>query len=305
MSSTANSERIGFIGLGNIGAPMAMRIVDAGHPLRVYNRGPNRADPFAARGVPVAPSAAALARECDIVFMCVSNTAAVEAVVFGPDGVAAGGRTGMLVVDLSTIHPQATRDMAARLARTHGMGWVDSPVSGGPGGAAAGTLAAMVGGSTQDVERVRPVLRAFAGKVTHMGPAGNGMATKACNQMLSFGACAVACETLNLAARFGLDPNQLLEAVTGGFADSNMLRHYGKQITSGNFSGNTVTAMKDLEIGLDMARLTASPLPMISMVASFFRMALDKGHTATGMAAPMHLYADGPLVPAPQPSQTT
>lgn len=178
-----NKEKIGFVGLGDIGEPMAMRILEAGFPLRVYNRTAAKTQPLTARGAQSAASAAELARECDIVFLCVSDTAAVEQVVFGPGGIAEGGRPGQLVVDLSTIHPVQTQEMAQRLAAGHGIAWVDAPVSGGPAGARAGTLAVMAGGGAEDVERVRPVLMSFAGRVTHMGPVGCGMATKACNQI--------------------------------------------------------------------------------------------------------------------------
>ena len=292
-----NRERIGFIGLGDIGAPIAMRILDAGFPLRVYNRTATRMEPFVARGAQTAASATELARECDIVFLCVSNAEAVEAVVFGGDGVAQGGRPGMLLVDVSTVHPVKTQEMAQRLARDHAMGWVDAPVSGGTVGARAGTLAVMAGGSAAEVERVRPVLMSFAGRVTHMGGVGCGMAMKAFNQMLSFGTGAVIAETMNMAARFGIDPALIPEAVAGGFADSNVLRHYAPQMVSGDLKGNTLTGMKDLDIAMDLGRLTGSPLPVTSLVSSFFRIRIAQGDVACGLATPMRMYAQGPLLP--------
>lgn len=298
-----SAERIGFIGLGAIGAPMAMRILDAGHALRVHNRSAARLEPFVARGAPTAASAAALARECDIVFLCVSDTAAVEAVVFGPDGLAAGARADSLVVDLSTIHPVQTQEFAQRLTQACGAAWVDAPVSGGPAGARAGTLAVMAGGEARDVERARPILMSFAGRVTHMGPVGCGMATKACNQILNFGTGAVVAEALNFAARFGIDPGLLPEAVAGGFADSNVLRHYGRDMVAGIYKGNGLTAMKDIDIVLDLARRTGSALPMTSLVASFFRMQIAQGFTTGGLATPMRMYAQGPLLATEQPKE--
>jgi 3-hydroxyisobutyrate dehydrogenase len=292
-----STQRIGFVGLGDIGAPMAMRILDAGHALAVYNRTASKAQPFRARGASVAGTAAELASDCDIVFLCVSDTAAVERVVFGEEGIAQGGRAGQLIVDLSTIHPVRTQEMAQRLAAEKAMGWVDAPVSGGSVGARAGTLAVMAGGSAEDVERVRPVLMSFAGRVTHMGPVGCGMATKACNQMLNYGTGAVVAETLNFAARFGIDPLLIPEAVAGGFADSNVLRHYGRLMAEGSYKGNTLTAMKDIDIILDMSRLTGSAMPVTGLVASFFRMQIAQGYTLGGLATPMRMYAQGPLVP--------
>ena len=291
------TERIGFIGLGDIGAPIAQRIEQAGHPLRVYNRSAAKAQPFAERGVPVAASIAELVRECDIIFTCVSDTAAVENVVFGPGGIAESGRAGMLFVDVSTIHPVTTREMAARLKRDHGIGWVDAPVSGGSSGARAGTLAVFAGGDAQDVERARPVLMSFAGRVTHMGGPGSGMAGKICNQMLSFSTAAAIAETLNLAARFGMDPGLLPDAIAGGFADSNVMRHYGRAMIEGTYRGSTKTGVKDMDIAVDLARLTGSPIPMTGLVSSMFRLALAQGCTDGGLGTPMRLYAQGPLVP--------
>lgn len=297
------TDRIGFIGLGDIGAPMAQRIAQAGHPLRVYNRSAAKAQPFAERGVPVAASIAELVRECDIIFTCVSDTAAVENVVFGAGGIAESGRAGMLFVDVSTIHPVTTREMSARLKRDHLIGWVDAPVSGGSSGARAGTLAVFAGGETDDVERARPVLMSFAGRVTHMGGSGSGMAGKICNQMLSFATAAVIAETLNLAARFGMDPTLLPEAIAGGFADSNVMRHYGRAMIEGTYCGSTRTGVKDMDIAVDLARLTGSPIPMTGLVSSMFRLALAQGCTDGGLGTPMRLYSQGPLVPHAAPGK--
>jgi 3-hydroxyisobutyrate dehydrogenase len=295
-----NRLNVGFIGLGAIGAPMALRIHEAGHALRVYNRGSVRAQPFAALGVPVAASAAQLAAQCDVVCLCVSDGEAVEQVVFAPDGIAAGGREGLLVVDLSTIHPVHTREMATRLKRRHGMHWVDAPVSGGPAGARAGTLAVLAGGGAEAVERARPVLESFAGRITHMGATGNGMAAKAFNQMLSFNTAAVIAETLNLAAQFGVDPLLMTEAVGGGFADSNVMRSYGRAMVQGTYKGSTKTAVKDIDIAVDLARITGSAIPLTDLTASFFRMALAQGCLDGGLGTPMRLYSKGPLVARPQ-----
>lgn len=290
------TARLGFIGLGAIGAPMAQRLLEAGHALTVFNRNPAKARPLADAGAALAADIGGLVRASDCVFLCLSDTAAVEQVVFGEGGVASAGRPGQLLVDLSTIHPEATRAMAARLRAQCGMGWVDAPVSGGPAGACAGTLAVMAGGTPEDVARAQPLLMAFAGRVTHMGPSGCGMAMKACNQMMSFGSAAVIAETLHLAARFGIDPALVPQAVQGGFADSAVLRHYAPQMIEGRLSGNGRTAMKDLDIALDLARAQGCAVPMTSLVASMFRLVLAQGFEQGGMATPMRLYAQGSLV---------
>ena len=274
---------------------MAQRLLAAGHALGVFNRTAAKADALVEAGASQAASVAALASEVDVLFLSLSDTGAVEQVVFGTGGIASAARPGLLVVDLSTIHPLRTRELAAGLGEETGAGWVDPPVSGGPGGARAGTLAVMAGGTPEDVERARPLLMAFAGRVTHMGAVGSGMAMKACNQMLSFGSGAVIAETLNLAARFGIDPALVPEAVAGGYADSNVLRHYAPLMIEGRFAGNGRTGMKDLDIALDLARLTGSAVPMTSLVASMFRMVLAQGFEQGGLATPMRLYAQGPL----------
>lgn len=290
-------ERIGYIGLGNIGAPMAERIAGSGFPLTVFNRTPSGMKPLKALGAIPADSPAALTRFCDIICLCVTDAAAVETVVFGPDGVAAHGAPEKLLVDLSTVHPSDTQGIAARLREQCGMGWVDAPVSGGPAGARAGTLAAMVGGDATDVERARPVLMTFAGKVTHMGPTGCGQATKACNQMINYGTTAIISEAMNFAARFGMNPSMLPDALAGGFADSSILRNYGPKLADGSFSGtgNSHMTMKDMEIVLDLGRRTGSAMPLVSLLASFYRMLMARGHTADGLPGIARMYADPPL----------
>ncbi|MES2482038.1 MAG: NAD(P)-dependent oxidoreductase [Pseudomonadota bacterium] len=288
-------ERIGFIGLGEIGEPMAARVADAGYAMRVYNRTASKAAPFAARGIEVAASAADVARGSDIIFLCITNADAIEQLVFGPEGIAAGARPGQLVVDLSTIHPYATRALAARLKQA-GVQWVDAPVSGGPGGARAGTLAVMAGGEAADIERARPVIMSFAGKVTHMGPVGCGVAMKACNQMLSFCTASVLAETLNLANNFGIDPNLIQEAVAGGFADSNVVKHLAKPLIDGTYSGDGVMGLKDLGIALELGRQTGSAMPMTSLMASMWQLVIAQGFTRGGLGTTMRLYSQGPLV---------
>jgi 3-hydroxyisobutyrate dehydrogenase len=288
-------ERIGFIGLGDIGEPMATRGADAGYAMRVYNRTASKAAPFAARGIDVAASPADVARSSDIIFLCITNADAIEQLVFGPEGIAAGARPGQLLVDLSTIHPYSTRALATRLKQV-GVQWVDAPVSGGPSGARAGTLAVMAGGEAADIERARPVIMSFAGKVTHMGPVGCGVAMKACNQMLSFCTASVLAETLNLANNFGIDPNLVQEAVAGGFADSNVVKFLAKPLIDGTYSGDGVMGLKDLGITLELGRQTGSAMPMTSLMASMWQLVVSQGFTQGGLGTTMRLYSQGPLV---------
>lgn len=289
------SVSVGYIGLGEIGAPMARRILSpGGFALSIWNRTAAKMAPLVEAGATPTVSAAEVAAQSDVVCLCLDSPAAVEQVVFGPDGVAAGGsgRTKILI-DNSTLHPQVTRDCAARLRATAGIGWLDIPVSGGPGGAAAGTLAAMAGGDAADVEAVRPIVMSYANRLTHMGPTGSGQATKACNQVINFGTIAAIAEAYGLGARFGLDFEKLPEAIAGGYADSNMLREIARARAAGRNSGvadimqalmdlyagriDSARAqtfgllMKDLGIALDLARTTGAPTPVLALFDNFMR----------------------------------
>jgi 3-hydroxyisobutyrate dehydrogenase len=184
--------------------------------------------------------------------------------------------TGKLVVDFSSIHPDATRDIAARLKAANGMGWVDAPVSGGTKGAEEGTLAVMAGGDAADVERVRPYVLAMARRLTHMGPTGAGQTTKLCNQVIVGCAMAVLAEATRLAVNAGIDAGRLPEALTGGFADSIPLQLFVPRMVQGIHSpplGHIATMLKDLDTVADVARRTSSPVPMATLAGQLFRLA--------------------------------
>ena len=291
--------RVGWIGLGAIGEPMARRVRQAGFGLQVWNRDPARSQRLADDGVAVAPSPAALAQASDVVCLCVTDARAVEQVVFGPQGVAAGLRPGTVVVDHSTIHPTATRTLADRLAAAGGQ-WVDAPVSGGPAGAREGRLSVFAGGDEPARARVRPLLQAYAARITHLGPAGAGQTGKACNQMLSFGTAGVLAEALHLAHRSGIDAAALAEAMQGGFADSAVLRHYAPAMLQGRYAGSTLNAVKDMDIALDLGRDSGTALPLSGVLAALYRLLVQQGHTQLGMAGVMRLYVEGALADAPR-----
>lgn len=288
-------RRVGYAGLGAIGALMARRILDAGFELHVWNRSPAKADALVAAGAKLAATPAALAREVELLCLCLTDDRAVEEVVFGDNGAASSGTAGLIVADHSTIHPVASRSLAERFAGAGGH-WVDAPVSGGLPGAREGTLSIFAGGEASTIERIRPVLMSFAGKVTRLGASGSGQIGKACNQMLSFGTAAVLAEALNLAARLGLDVAQLPLAMEGGFADSFVLRHCAPAMVHGPLVGSTLTALKDMEIASSLGRSCDTPLPMVDLMTSLYRRAVDQGHLTGGLAALVRLHADGPLV---------
>jgi len=290
-------RRVGFAGLGVIGLPMARRVLDAGFELHVWNRNPSKAAALGATGATLAATPAELARQVDVLCVCVTDDRALEEVIFGEHGVASAARRGLVLADHSTIHPVATRKMAERFAMAGGA-WVDAPVTGGPSGAEQGHLTVFAGGDAGNVERVRPVLMSFARRVTHLGPVGSGQAAKACNQMVSFGTAAVLAEALNLAARLGLDVARLPEAMEGGLADSAVLRRYAPMMLSGELTGSALTALKDLEIISDLGRETGAPMPMTGLLTSLHRLLAGQGHHMGGMAGVIRLYAEGPLAEA-------
>lgn len=224
--------RIGFIGLGDIGLPMATRLHESGHDLMVWNRTASRFQGLAERGVPVAATAADLAEACDIVCLCLLNADAVEAVVFGPSGIAEAKAAPRLVIDHSTISPKITNAMAERLEALTGTAWLDAPVSGGSAGARAGTLAVMAGGRSADFELAAPLLHSL-GRPTHVGSLGMGDTAKACNQVIGFAIAAAIAEGFACARAAGLQPVELAGIMTGGLGDSVALAEYRRATAAG------------------------------------------------------------------------
>ena len=228
---------VGFIGLGHMGLPMAERILASGYELVVWNRDRAKTESLVLGGARAAGAPAEVAADCDLVITCLANELALQEVVFGPRGVTAGPIRASLLADASTVDPRLTQALAGRLSETTPMRWVDAPVSGGPAGARAGTLATMAGGEGADVERIRPVAMTYSARVNHMGPVGAGQTAKTCNQILFFGGVLALAEAAAMARRMGLDPERLPDALAGGFGDSGVLREYGRAAVAGQRGG--------------------------------------------------------------------
>jgi 3-hydroxyisobutyrate dehydrogenase len=270
------TEKLGYLGLGMMGFPMAQRLLNAGYEVAVWNRSAGKAAALVEAGAKPAANPREMITTATILFMCVTDAAAVEKVVFGPDGLAACPGDGKLVVDFSSVHPDKARAIAARLKAANGMGWVDAPVSGGSKGAEEGTLAVMAGGDAADIERVRPYVLAMARRLTHMGPIGAGQTTKLCNQVIVGCAMAVLAEATRLAENAGIDAGRLPEALAGGFADSIPLQLFVPRMVRGIHSpplGHIATMLKDLDTVADVARNTSSPVPMATLAGQLFRLA--------------------------------
>jgi 2-hydroxy-3-oxopropionate reductase len=263
---------IGFIGLGIMGQPMARNLLKAGYTVSVYNRTKARARPLEADGARVAASARECASGSDVVITIVTDSPDVEAVLFGPDGAVEGAKEGAVFIDMSTISPDVTRSIHARLKERR-IAFLDAPVSGGDVGAQKGTLTIMVGGDEADFQRVRGVFEPLGKRITHMGPTGSGQATKACNQIL----CALnmlgVCEALALARRSGLDLEKMHQVVTGGAANSWALENLGKRIVQGDFNPGFMVKLiqKDLAICLNSARNLKLPLAGTALCHEYFR----------------------------------
>jgi 3-hydroxyisobutyrate dehydrogenase len=271
-------ERIGFIGLGIMGGGMARNLLRAGFPLTVWNRTASRMDALVAEGATPAESPADLASRSDIIITCVSDTPDVEEVLLGERGAIHGAPPGALVIDMSTISPQATNAIAARLA-ARGVRFLDAPVSGGSEGAAKGTLSIMVGGEAADVERAMPAFQAMGKTVTHVGGVGAGQTVKLVNQILVVGNCLAMCEALLFAQAGGVDLEKALAAVAGGAAGSWMLSNRGPQILRRDWRpGFTIDLQqKDIRLVLGAADEFGVPLPGTALIFQLYRTLQARG----------------------------
>lgn len=274
--------RVGFAGIGLMGLPMCQRLLAAGVPLTVYNRTASKCAPLVAQGAQQADDLAALAASCDVLMLCLADTAAVQDLLFSQHGLAQHVRAGQLLVDFSSLEPAATREMAARLLAERGVHWVDAPVSGGVQGAADGSLAIMAGGREQDIDAIRPLLAHLGQRVTRMGEVGAGQVTKVCNQMLVACNALVIAEVVALAERSGVAAAQLAPALAGGFADSKPLQILAPQMAAREFEPikwHVRTLLKDLDTAVKLSQSAASSAPMAGLAAQLMRL-----HAANGFA---------------------
>lgn len=260
-------ERIGFIGLGIMGKPMARNLMRAGYPLVVHNRSQGPVAELVAAGAQAAPSPRAVAEQADVVITMLPNSPDVERVLLGPDGVLAGARPGLLYIDMSSIDPGVTRALAARLAEK-GVRMIDAPVSGGEPRAIDGTLAIMVGGSEEDFQRALPILRAMGSTVVRVGEVGAGNVAKLANQVLVAVHLAAMAEALVLAAKAGVDPERVYQAIRGGLAGSAVLDAKVPRILDRQFQPGFRVRLhiKDLANALAAGHQVGAPLPLTAAV---------------------------------------
>jgi 3-hydroxyisobutyrate dehydrogenase len=279
-------QRIGFLGLGTMGAAMAANLVRGGFAVTAWNRTPGRAPELDGLGVERRDTPADVARATDALVVCVSDTPDVEQVLFGADGAADGLRDGQLVIDCSTISPSATKEFAGRLAE-RGVTLVDAPVSGGSEGAQKGTLTIFCGGEADAVERARPILSAMGRTITRVGSSGAGQAVKAVNQVILAGTYLGVAEGIVLAMKAGLDVPQVVEALGGGAAQSWVLANRSERMHVNDYPLGFKVALhrKDLGIALEMAGEMAADLPVAELAAAFETDLISGGHADDDMSA--------------------
>ena len=265
------SQNIGFIGLGVMGRPMAGHLLAKGHRLTVFNRSRPAVDELVSAGARAAASPADVARHSDIVITMLPDTPDVAAVIAGTDGVLDGVRADAVVIDMSSISPAATRDLAARV-EAKGAVMLDAPVSGGEIGAKSATLSIMVGGDARAFARVAPVLACMGNpdRIVHIGDEpGSGQICKICNQIAIGGALAGVGEAFALARSAGVDATKVRQALLGGFAASRVLEVHGERILTGNFTPGFRTRLyqKDLRIARETAAANGVAIPSTIVVA--------------------------------------
>ena len=284
--------KIGYLGLGIMGLPMALRLLAHGHAVTVWNRTPEKCAPAVAQGARAAATPAAAAKDAEIVITCLIDTKAVEAAVFGPGGVAEAPGAGKLLVDHSSIRPDATRAFAERLKHANGMEWVDAPVSGRVPGPEGGSFAIMAGGDRAAFERAQPALTAYGTNINHMGPVGAGQTTKLCNQIIVGTTIAIVAEAVRLAESAGVDPRLLPKALAGGQADSRPLQTWTPRMVDG-WTERLAAAnlfVKDVGTALDVAAETGTRMPLSEQVLALYRELDARGEGELDPAAIVNLF---------------
>lgn len=284
-------ERIALIGAGAMGGAIGTRLLETGNSLKVFDLDAEKVATLVALGAQSAGSAAQASRDVDFVITSLNASRIVELAAFGKDGIAEGAAKGTVIIDMSSIEPDATRKFAA-LAAEKGLAWVDSPLSGGAPKALSGQLTLMAGGTPEDVERAHIALRHVASNYTHMGPSGAGQTTKLINQVLcGLGFLAVA-EATQLALDAGVDAAKIPQALKGGRADSALLQEYLPRFVEKDYrrTGRIDNMVKDLNAVNDLARQTGTSMPLTAICAEIHRMLTAAGLGGEDQAAVMEYF---------------
>lgn len=279
--------KIGYIGLGRMGLPMAERLLQAGHALTVHNRSQAAVERLVAKGAQKAASPKEVASQVEVLFTCLLTPAQCEQIFLGEQGAIHGARAGQIFVDMATIDPMTTRKIAQALA-AKGVAFIDAPISGGPNGAEAGTLSIMAGGDPAAFEKVRPLLEALGKKIFHMGPVGNGVSTKICNQILTGTNHALVAEAMVLGTKLGLDPQRLFDVLKVSSGQSNSLeRAVPNYILPRKFGAaySVEGIIKDLECAIHTAKSCGVRLLLPTIAQQMYQETRGLGHGEKDVAA--------------------
>jgi 3-hydroxyisobutyrate dehydrogenase len=286
--------KVGFIGLGIMGQPMARNLLKAGFSLTVYNRTTAKAQALLADGAQLGVSPAAVAAACEVIITMLPDTPDVEVALFGKNGVYEGLNAGKIVVDMSTISPEATARFAGRL-REKKCEMLDAPVSGGESGAIAGTLAIMAGGDEAAYRKCLPLFQAMGRNVSHLGANGNGQRTKLVNQIICALNILAMCEGLHLAEKLELDSEKVLQVVSGGAAGSWMLNNLAPRILKNDFQPGFMIKLqqKDLRLAMEAIRTLGEDFPGTALTYELFTQAVEEGLGEQGTQGLINLFKPG------------
>lgn len=289
-----NKSRIGYVGVGLMGLPMTKRLCALGYAVRAYDIVPKQLDVAREAGASVARSPADAVQGADLVLINLPTPAAVEAAVFGPDGVATAMQPPQLLIDFSTIKVEQGQAYAQRLRSLSACPWVDAPVSGGPPASGSGTLTVMAGGDASDIERIRPLMADVSARFTHMGPVGAGLAAKMLNQLIVGCIHAVMAEAASMAEAAGIDAKRLPECLAGGHADGTLLQRLYPRMVAREFApqGYARQLRKDLEMVNDYAAALGTPVPMMGQALALYRRLIEAGHSELDTSAVFKLYEE-------------
>ncbi|MFL5991561.1 MAG: 2-hydroxy-3-oxopropionate reductase [Rubrobacteraceae bacterium] len=287
------AERVGFIGLGIMGMPMARNLMEAGYELTVHNRSPEKAEELGKEGAAVAATPREVAENSDVVITMLPDSPQVREVVAGEEGVLEGISEGALLIDMSTISPVVTEELAEAL-KEKGASMLDAPVSGGDVGAIEGTLSIMVGGEQADFQRAKPLFEAMGKTITHVGPTGAGQVTKAANQVVVALTIEAVSEALVLGSAGGVSAEKILEVLGGGLASNKVMEVKREKFLSHNFEpgGKVEFHHKDLGIALAAGREYGVVLPAAAVVDQLFEALITRGRGGWDHSALLSLIED-------------
>jgi len=275
---TKKQYTLGFIGIGLMGKPLTLRLLDAGFTVNVWNRSTDKLNSVTSAGAIAFTSIAELVNASDIIILCLANTAVVKSIV--ETDIFANGSSNKLLIDLSSIDPETTKHLASHLNQHCGMRWVDAPVSGGTAGAEQGALAIMAGGSENDIEIAREVLKPLYKQLTHMGEVGSGQVTKICNQMIVSCNVMVIAEMMAMAKSSGVNAEMIPQALAGGFADSKPLQIVGPEMATETFEPikwRVQTLLKDLNMAVNLSNQQGNAIPMSGLAAQLMQLHGNQG----------------------------